>query len=110
MTASRTLVGTAARASLATAFIACGATADFTGMSTEASLVDQTGWTTPDARLYVISSLPTLTTPTTTSLLCLAMVIMSCLLKHQTTRAFGSLPPLVVIRKTTTPVSKFLLG
>ena len=56
MTASRTLVGTAARASLATAFIACGATADFTGMSTEASLVDQTGWTTPDARtLYVIS-------------------------------------------------------
>jgi len=56
MTASRTLVGTAARASLATAFIACGATADFTGMSTEASLVDQTGWTTPYARtLYVIS-------------------------------------------------------
>jgi len=56
MTASRTLMGTAARASLATAFIACGATADFTGMSTEANLVDQTGWEDPDARtLYVIS-------------------------------------------------------
>ena len=56
MTASRTLAGTAARASLATAFIACGATADFTGLSTEASLVDQTGWVDSDARtLYVIS-------------------------------------------------------
>jgi hypothetical protein len=56
MTASRTLMGTAARASLATAFMACGATADFTGLSTEANLVDQTGWASSDARtLYVIS-------------------------------------------------------
>ena len=56
MTASRTLMGTAARASLATAFIVCGATADFTGLSTEANLVDQTSWSAPDARtLYVIS-------------------------------------------------------
>ena len=41
---------------MATLVVACGATADFAGMSTEASLVDQTGWDDPDARtLYVIS-------------------------------------------------------
>jgi parallel beta-helix repeat protein len=45
-----------AAASMATLVVACGATAEFTGLSTEANLVDQTGWSAPDARtLHVIS-------------------------------------------------------
>jgi hypothetical protein len=56
MTARRTIVRSAAHASVASVFMACGATADFTGLSTEANLVDQTGWSAPDARtLHVIS-------------------------------------------------------
>ena len=42
--------------SVATLAIACAATADFTGMETEVTLVDQSSWVGSDARtLYVVS-------------------------------------------------------